>query len=249
VRCKDGGFVFYGRDGHEWLRVQNSDAEAPALTKGASLEIDRAVSQMGAAMPAAPERIFGFVNEHEEDVDAEEVLRIAKAVAQRYANRCWWADVGDMVQEATVAIIVARRTWDPQVGVPFDGYAARAAALRVKDWLWRESSPVTGGLHDPRKNVAGVHAAELKDDVAPQPARDPGEALDEIDWRLRVRRRLRALAGRTRDGDLAAEVLVRGRPPADVIRETGADVYGAVHLVRRKVGSDARMYALWRRKR
>lgn len=179
-------------------------------------------------------------------IDGDEVLRIAKAVARRYANRCWWADVDDMTSEASLAVLTAKKTWDPEVGIPFDGYAARAAALHLRTYLWRESSPVTGGIHDPQKNIAGVHSGEFDEELhSSQHTADPGQRLDEAHWRLKVRRRIRALARDGRDGELAAEVLVRGRRPRDVIAETGKDVHGAVHLVRRKIREDRRMHKLW----
>lgn len=193
-------------------------------------------------------------------IDGTEVLRIAKAVAQRYAARCWWADKDDMTSEASEAILRAQRTFDPQVGVPFDGYAAKAAALRIADWLWKNSSPLSGGTHDPRKHVAGVHSnqlaadrvtpgeetrvgahhdtAEITDDAT-------GDQLDAMNWRLQVRSRIRALAARTRDGETAVEVMIRERTSGEVIRETGKDVYGAVHLVRRKARNDRELYDLW----
>ncbi len=179
-------------------------------------------------------------------IDGDEVLRIAKAVARRYANRCWWADVDDMTNEASVAVLTAKRTWDPEVGVPFDGYAARAAALHLRTYLWRVSSPVSGGIHDPKKNIAGVHAGEFSEEHHGVPVdQDPGLKLDEVNWLLKVRRRIRALARDGRDGELASEVLVRGRRPMDVIAETGRDVHGAVHLVRRKIREDRRLHKLW----
>lgn len=188
------------------------------------------------------------MQKYEDKIDAADVIRIARAVAHRYANRCWWADVDDMTSEASVAVLQARKTWDPEVGVPFDGYAQRAAALRLHLYLWAQSSPVSGGLHDPHKHIAGVQRGEFNEEVHSEPSVDPAATLDEINWRLRVRRRIRALARDGRDGDLAVEVLVRGRTPKEVIAETGADVHGAVHLVRRKLREDKRAYRLWQQK-
>ncbi len=178
-------------------------------------------------------------------IESEEVLRIAKAVAMRYKRRCWWADVDDLVSEASVAVLTAHKTFDPQVGVSFAGYATKAAILRVRGFLWRESSPLSGGLHDPRKNIAGVHAAPLDDNLLERTpnARDQ---MELIEWRHRVRDRIRVLADRTRDGDLAVEVMVHERPPGEIIQETGRRAYSAVSLVRRKVRSDAPLYKLWR---
>jgi len=180
-------------------------------------------------------------------IDADEVLRIARAVAARYRKHCWWADFDDLVQTASVAVLEARVTFDPQVGVPFAGYASRAASRQVSEALWRASTPLSGGLHDPRKHIAGVHAEQLEDKHLANQT-NPGEVLDDIAWRLKVRRRVRKLAKRTRDGDLAEAVLLHGRTPGDLIRETGRDVYGAVELTRRKVKRDAPLYRLLRRR-
>jgi DNA-directed RNA polymerase specialized sigma subunit len=188
------------------------------------------------------------MKEHEEPIDADEVLRIARGVARRYAARCWWADIEDMTSEASIAILKARRTWDPEVGVPFAGYASRAATLRVRDYLWSQSSPVTGGLADPQKNIAGTQAVSL-DEAKHGEVADPRSLLEEYEWRMRVRARVRKIAKRTKDGDLAIEVLVHDRPSGEVIKETGRRVYQAVHLVRRKARLDARLYRLWQHSR
>jgi len=179
-------------------------------------------------------------------IGSEEVLRIAKAVAMRYKARCWWADVDDLVSEASVAVLKAHKTFDPQVGVPFAGYATKAAIHRLRGYLWRESSPLSGGLHNPRKNIAGVYSTALMDDVAQTTEPNVREQMELIEWRHQVRDRLRILADRTRDGDLAVEVMVHDRPPGEIIRETGRRAYSAVSLVRRKVRTDAPLYKLWR---
>lgn len=204
------------------------------------------------------------------EIDAKDVLTIAKKAAQSYA-KCWWADRDDLVSEASVAILQAHKTWDPEVGVPWEQYVRIAAIRRLRQFLWHESSPVSGGLHDPRKNIAGVirnftldmrdmhdtrcgrlneqHYVAASDALdshivfASKP--DPVGTIDQQDWRLKVRKRIRALARDGRDGDLAVEVLVRGRKPKDLIAETGRDVHGAVHLVRRKLREDKRAYKLW----
>lgn len=181
------------------------------------------------------------------ELGGADILRIARAVARRYKKKCWWANLEDMISEASVAILESRSNWDPQVGIPIEGYVARAAALRIRDFLWRQSSPVSGGLHNPRELIAGVHAAPLEEDLALR--EESVEVLhDRISWRLRVRDQIRRLASITRDGDLAVEVMVHEeKTTSDLKRETGRDVYGAVHLVRRKARYDATLYKLWRR--
>jgi Sigma-70 region 2 len=206
-------------------------------------------------------------------IDADEVLRISSAVARRYARRVFWADVEELTSEACVAVIEAHRTWDPEVGVPFDGYAARAAALRLRTALWRESSPVSGGMNDPRKNLRtrrvflddnpnpdskDLDCASAMDDSAIIPedealSRSPvheerPSARDELEhhqWCQQVRDRFAAIAGATKDGHLATRVLVDGQSSGEVIAETGGRVYQAVHLVRRKARVDRGLYELW----
>jgi hypothetical protein len=192
-------------------------------------------------------------------IDAAEVLRIARAVARRYAQRCWWADEDDMTSVASLAVLDASRHWDPQVGVPFDGYAARAASNQVREHLWRESSPLSGGLHDPRKNIEGVTRASLDvrtDDGewSPRPELvqnpDPGPQLDDAQWRLRVRRRVRALSGVTQDGGLARAVLLDGRAPSELAPEGDLKrAYRAVQILRKRVRLDPVSYKLMRLRR
>jgi DNA-directed RNA polymerase sigma subunit (sigma70/sigma32) len=202
----------------------------------------------------------------EHNIDAVEVMRIAKAVARRFKRHCWWADVDDLESEGAVAVLRAHRTFDPQVGVPFAGYATRAAALQITDYLWRQSSPVSGGMHDPQKHIAGKHrvgldmpesqssgqagatrVSERKSHKELMVFPDVEETLDVEAWRLDVRRQLRAIASITKDGDLAVAVMVHDERPAEVIKRSGRNAYKATELVRRKVRKDAASYELWQR--
>lgn len=196
-------------------------------------------------------------------VNAEEVLKIARSVARRYARRSWWADREELESVAAVGVLEAARTHDPQTGVPFEGYAARAAANHVHDYLWAESSPLSGGGHDPRKNIAGVHRTTITNqgafaataardqgegaDLVPEElsvSHDPGRALDVIRWRLRVRRRVRAIARLTPNGDAAVEVLTRGASALEAAGDRRV-AYNATQLLRRKMRDDLTSYRLW----
>jgi hypothetical protein len=178
-------------------------------------------------------------------VESEEVLRIAKAVAVRYKARCWYTDVRELTNVAWEAVNKAQQTFDPQVGVPFEAYAAKAAMYRVRNFLWKQSSPLSGGLHDPQKNIAGVHASQIPDDLTDPRELRVDEQLMMYERRMRMRLRIRKLAARTKDGDLAVQVILEGAIPQEIIKQSGRRVYSAVHLVRRKVRSDARLYRLW----
>ena len=177
-------------------------------------------------------------------LDGETVMEIAREVARRYKRRCWWADVDDMAGQASVAILEAQRTWDPQVGVPLEGYVRRAAVLSVKGLLWRTSSPCSGGLGDPRRNLAELR--RVPDDHAPATARPDMEGkIDTERLCARVRARVAELAARTRDGQRAVPVLVGETTASDGPREERVATYKAVELVRRKARADAEMYRLW----
>ena len=175
-----------------------------------------------------------------EGIEPGEVVKIASGVAWRYARRCWWADVDDLIGEASRVVLEAARTWDPQVGVPFSGYAAKAAQRALSGYLWEQSSPVTSS--DPRI-MAGTYRAEVDPEAHPVDPTAP-RLLDDAHWRLRVRAGIRRIAARTRDGEYAIPVLVHGVPPHEVPapRQT---VYRAVHLVRRKMRDDRELYQLW----
>jgi Sigma-70 region 2 len=197
------------------------------------------------------------VDDHDE-FTTDDVLRIARAVAARYKRRCWWADAQDLASEASQAVLEAQERFDPQVGIPFSSYAARAASYAVQDYLWKQSSPVSGGGHDPRRCIAGVHRAPLDAPLRAGPdgaARvrpelwvwddDPLVEAELEAWRLSVRERIRVLAEQVKDGDLAVEVMVRGRAPQEVIRETGRNAHRAVERVRRMMREDYPMWSLW----
>lgn len=87
----------------------------------------------------------------------EELDAMALRVARRYQRRCWWADVEDLYQEAWLAISMARRSFDPEYGVPFIGYATRAAYRWLRGVLWKASAPVSGRC----EQLRGLHRAPL----------------------------------------------------------------------------------------
>jgi hypothetical protein len=185
----------------------------------------------------------------------ELVLRLAQRAAKRYRRRPFWVtnsglvEPGDLATVAKITVYDAASTFDPSYGIPFEAYAWKAIERQLSDACWKMSSPVSGGLHDPRTHIAGVHRTELED-VYPIRFADPAAVLDEVQFRLRTRRALRRLAGRTQDGDMAVEVMLDGRAPTEVARARGRDVrdvYSAVELVRRKVRRSPRMYRLLRK--
>lgn len=106
------------------------------------------------------------------EVDPQSIMKMAANVARNYKRRCPWADVDDMTSRGCIAIVAAQQTFDPDVGTEFKDYAMRAAALQVKDLLWRQFSPVSGGLHNPRKHLAHIERVQAEADHTKPQQRD-----------------------------------------------------------------------------
>jgi hypothetical protein len=109
-----------------------------------------------------------------------EAQRIAGVTAARACKQCWWASFDDLKQHALLAVVEAERTFDDAVGVPFGGYAARAAHFAVDRYLWQQSAPVTGS------SLRGLLRSPLEDTTVII-ERDDDERIDRARWAERVR--------------------------------------------------------------
>jgi DNA-directed RNA polymerase specialized sigma24 family protein len=86
--------------------------------------------------------------------------------------------------------------------------------------------------------------ADLQDE-----RQQPDDALMEAQRRKRIRDALQAISMDVADADLAWEVLVGERKPADVAKCQGvpvARVYQATARVRSRMSRDMELYDLWR---
>lgn len=96
---------------------------------------------------------------------AAELSTIVQRVVNRYVRRVWWArkpDVkADLVGRAWVTIleVIAKDTYDPQVGIPEEKYLERAVALQLKRELYLISSPVSCASNDELSNLAETQRA------------------------------------------------------------------------------------------
>lgn len=171
--------------------------------------------------------------------------RVARKAAKRYARRCWWADVKDLEQEALLATVKAAGTFDPSVGVPFAGYAWRAAVLALKPYLWKQSSPVSASWNDMLdRKLAGVQRAEV-DTTVPEEKDTPDDELDRRRWCEEVWKR--ALA-HDPSGGLAVAVLLNGEKSADVAARHGVPVqtvYNATTRTKARIAKDPDLWNLW----
>jgi len=176
------------------------------------------------------------------NVDPNDVLEVARHVARNYKRRCWWVDVDDLTSEACLQIMLSARSFDPQVGVAFKGYAYRAAMRSLSYYVRRQSSPVSAS-DATLKDMVNARRAEVPiglTDHRPSAA----EQLDTVRWHLAARRQIRRVAAKTTNGDAAIRTILDGDKPAPAARATTSR---AVHLIRRKLRDDAVMFELWQR--
>lgn len=180
---------------------------------------------------------------------------LATQTAASYKRRCWWADRGDLYQVARVAALQARRTYDPTTGVPRTAYYRRAMVLAVRRWLWEQSSPVSGGLHRPERDLAGVHRAPMSgvDEQAMHMLRgtdpttqQPDTTLDDERWRAAVRQRLQELSGDWGGHAVQALLHAADERPDDAVLPNGAPAATkrAVRTLKRHARNDAQLYQL-----
>lgn len=175
--------------------------------------------------------------------------KLVCAAAKRYLRRCWWAAEDDLVQVGREACLRAERTFDPRVGLPEEGYVWRAIVLSMKAALWHESSPVSGGMNNPRRDRMGQRAPIESEEGAPL-LTDHTPHLDallaEKGWVEIARERIDVL---TSDAacELGRLVLLDGSTPREVAEATGrarAEVYKSAQEVRCRLMGDRVLWAL-----
>lgn len=167
---------------------------------------------------------------------------VIERVVRRYRRRCWWADAEDMRQEAAVAGLLAMRSWDPRVGVPWRAYLRRAVSRWLSGYLWRQSSPVSGTRGE---EARGLHRAPLSDALVDRQPR-PDEALVEAEWVQAVQARL-ALVAVKHGLDLGLRAMLSGDPEEWARREgvPRAVVQSEVRKVRSSLAGDAALLRLF----
>lgn len=182
----------------------------------------------------------------------EQVMdRVASAVANRYAARCWWADRTDLRQQAYAVVLEVRAFYAPRhqdgsinVGL-FGGTAYVAAMRQLSRYLWRQSAPVSAEDKGCR-NLAGVHHIPVRGachdpgagselprgiDVRDR-ARPADEALAEAEILFKIKSRMRELCGCNPWVEAAMRVLLDyAESPAEVAREEGLPVFGLYRAV------------------
>lgn len=176
---------------------------------------------------------------------------VVRRIAARYKRRCWWAPIDDLRQIGWVAILECARSYDPRVGVPFLGYASRAAVLKMHEALWKASAPCSAGRgRGSLDKLAGKVRAPIEaidHDTSAVP--DPTDAMAQLEWTDRFER---AEESATHDMEhrfraMSACVLFDEVPPRMVAKAfqcKADDVYFAVACARARYRGSAALFDL-----
>ena len=172
------------------------------------------------------------------------------SVARAYKRKCWWAEVEDLAQVGYLAAFEAEPYFDEGVGVPFSAYIRRAIVLAMKRELWRMSAPVSGGMHRPEEQRAGLIRAPCDEHTKGEPftgaksTPDAERAMMQEEWRALVRARL--VAHFTPE---IVAVLLEERESKEVAQDMGVpprQVYGATAKAKQTIASDLGMWQLFK---
>ena len=168
-----------------------------------------------------------------------EVTKITMTVAKRYKRRWSCADVEDMAQEASVAVLRARKTFDPSYGVKFATYGHRAAEKSLWYYLWRQSLPVHASIHKIRE-LKGIVTIPVTDSTKIYADSD----LEHDLWRKQLRERLSELLAKRKCPEIIQAVLLEGK----TAKELGGDarqIYRITCEARAALKSDKRLRRMW----
>lgn len=174
------------------------------------------------------------------DVCTEIVERVAASYARNYST-----SRDDFRQEGWIAILRARQTWSPESGTPREAYCYRACVLSCWSWIRRTHAPLSGSNRDlaERADLRTERPGALEPSclVTPRQLRD-----ENAERALEARELLGQVLTSLREGgtsaEMAAEVLLEGRTPADVARSRGVSVgrvWQVVSLWRRQLKAES----------
>ena len=198
------------------------------------------------------------------EVELSICRRVVAEVARAYRRRCWWADVGDLQQEAFLELAKSLPKRDrTQALAPWVRTIARRA---MRNLLWRASTPCSAPQHPETKHVAVLRTqqrAAPPPEGAPLPVDGPdvqlpaeGEEHPSPEalvvgrrYVLRLREELhRVLLADASTGHLALEVLLFDATAPEVAEREGVEVsrvHRAVAAARRRITHDATLRAMW----
>ena len=159
-----------------------------------------------------------------------------RAIVSNYLRNRWWLEKQDLIQEAELAKLEATRYWRPG-GAPLEAYLARAMANHLCYYVARCRCPV----YAPTNRIGALYEAQGCAETAARNIPASGQpAIERMD-RARMAELVRNALAVMALGDLAAEVLLAERKPAEVAAARGVPVrkvYRATRDARRALRED-----------
>ena len=155
------------------------------------------------------------------------------AIVRNYGYLCGWLEAKELRQQAELAKLETLRKWKPG-GAPLESYQAQVMAYSLWLYVRKARAPVYASRHcirelDACKRVALSTARDVHDSDMLQE-----ERIDRHRVKNLITRMLALLPG----GDLAGEVLLGERKPAEVAetrRVPVGDVYQAVRDAKKRL--------------
>ena len=169
------------------------------------------------------------------------MIDATNAIVRNYAFLCGWLEAQDLRQQAELAKLEAAKTWKDG-SAPLEGW--QAVVMRRSLWAYtrQNRAPITASINrlnklDVCRSVDLEHARSVPTEVA-----TPEERLDRHRFAKIITRILALLPG----GDLASEVLLEERKPAEVAQSRRVpvrEVYQATREARQALQGDRRLRA------
>jgi hypothetical protein len=133
------------------------------------------------------------------------------AIVRNYSYLCGWLEVQELRQQAELAKLEAARTWKPGLA-PLEALQATTMKYALLDYVIRARVPVYASRHC----VAELDACERVDLLAAREVCDPVVPPEERIDHHRVKNLITRMLALLPRGNLAGEVLLGERKPAEV---------------------------------
>ena len=159
----------------------------------------------------------------------DDVHKMARSIIWGYARRNPWIGIDELAQEAALAALEARRSYDPEKGASEDTYANFAVRCRLYQFIRRQRVPVTAGSSNLAQKLDGLQRVGVKELYylwADYDDRDRG-----IDMK-RAAAAIRKLLDSMPEGDVAREVLLGEKKPREVAERRRLGVQRVRKIVR-----------------
>ena len=175
------------------------------------------------------------------------MLKQARIVAKSYARRNGWADLRDLEQEATVAIIEAYPAYDASKGATPERFGTQIAWRALRMFIYKNKAPVSGNWRSGKELLRAECAAPVVLEGLGDENASAEDVLMREEAKEMTSQRIAELMASDDEATLAFAVLM-GEKSAVVAARTHKqvrDVYRATYRVKEVVKSDAVLRAAW----